>query len=60
MLKSDNFRDLFAKMVAKDALDRLSIDEILIHPWLDDEYTATKQGVREYFAKKEQDRWLEI
>ena len=47
-------------MVAKDALDRLSIDEILIHPWLNDEYTATKQEVREYFAKKEQGKWLEI
>ena len=31
---SSNFKDLFEKMVAKDPKKRLTIVEILAHPWL--------------------------
>ena len=46
---SDEFKDLFSKMVQLDPSKRLSIEEILSHPWLAEGEVASAEEVLEEF-----------
>jgi len=41
--QNDQFRDLFEKMVAYDPNERPSLDEVIIHPWLQGETYSLEQ-----------------
>ena len=46
---SDDFKNLFEKMVALDPNERLSIDEILNHPWITEGDIATESEIKDEF-----------
>lgn len=48
---SDNFKDLFIKMVQLKLEDRLSMDEIKKHPWMQEE-VPTKEDVKKSFQSR--------
>jgi serine/threonine protein kinase len=48
---SEEFKDIFEKMVSLDPNSRLSIDDILNHPWLEGEI-ATPEEIKYEFKKR--------
>lgn len=48
-LFSNQFKDLFTKMTKLNPAQRLSVDQILAHPWLADGPIATKLEIRSEF-----------
>jgi len=57
---SDDFKDLFEKMVALDPNARLSIDEIFAHPWLAEGDIATPEEISKEFKKRNKEVQEEI
>ena len=49
---SDDFKDLFSKMVQLDPSKRLSIEEILNHPWLVEGQVASADEVVKEFKMR--------
>lgn len=48
---SEEFKNLFDSMVANDPSERLSIAEVVGHPWMQGE-VATEEEAREEMAKR--------
>jgi len=48
---SDEFKDIFEKMVALDPNSRLTIDDILNHPWLEGDI-ATAEEIKHEFKQR--------